>query len=277
VDAARALREAAEGCEEDPVALEFALSRRGLLGDLTRKYGESVPAMLSYLASIEARLSELEGHDARARELSGLEEEARAQVESAAGVLSRARRRAGERLERDVAARFSDLALPGAQLLVEINPAQLGPSGTDGVVFLFSANRGTEAQPLQRVASGGELSRVMLALELSLREPDVPSLVFDEVDAGVGGAAGAAVGALLAELAEKAQVFCVTHLPQVASHARSHVLVRKDHGSANAEVLDGEARLRELSRMLAGQEGSRSARAHAQELLAQARAHKEVS
>jgi len=156
---------------------------------------------------------------------------------------------------------------------VEVHETAAGPFGIDEVEFCFAANPGSPARPLQKAASGGELSRVMLALEVILSDTHpVPTLVFDEIDAGIGGRAAVEVGKRLARLAEKAQVIVVTHLPQVAAFADRHAVVLKsDDGSVTTSglvALDDDARLKELSRMMAGLENSDAAQAHAEELLA---------
>jgi DNA repair protein RecN (Recombination protein N) len=268
---ARALRAASESFEEDPEALEDALARREILSGLRRKYGASMSDVLSFAKSAQVRLEELEGFETRAAELAKESAGAREDLERAATGLSRARRRAARQLAREVCARLPELALPSASVDVTVERAELGPSGADQVALLFAANEGAQPAPVHRVASGGELSRLMLALELCLFDPNVPSLVFDEVDTGVGGAAGAAVGLFLAELSRRTQVFCVTHLAQVASHARTHIVVRNEDGCGVVEALGDADRVGELSRMLAGQEGSAAARAHAVELLEAAR------
>jgi DNA repair protein RecN (Recombination protein N) len=162
--------------------------------------------------------------------------------------------------------------MPHAKLTVEVHETTPGPFGIDEVEFCFAANPGSPARPLQKAASGGELSRVMLALEVILSDTHpVPTLVFDEIDAGIGGRAAVEVGKRLARLAEKAQVIVVTHLPQVAAFADQHaVVVKSSDGSVTSSgltLLDDQGRVRELSRMLAGLEESDTALAHAQELL----------
>jgi DNA repair protein RecN (Recombination protein N) len=168
------------------------------------------------------------------------------------------------------------LAMPDARVDITVAPVEPGPSGADEVTFLLAANTGSELRPLHKGASGGELSRVMLALEVSLAGTSpVPTFVFDEVDAGVGGAAAVEVGLRLARLARTAQVLVVTHLPQVAAYGDRHVLVEKaSDGSVTSSgltTLDDEGRERELSRMLAGLADSDTALAHARELLEVAR------
>ena len=190
--------------------------------------------------------------------------------------LSAARTEAAGRLSSEVTEELAQLAMPDARVEITVVPTEPGPSGADEVTFLLAANTGSEPRPLHKGASGGELSRVMLALEVSLAGTSpVPTFVFDEVDAGVGGKAAVEVGRRLSMLARQAQVLVVTHLPQVAAFADRHVVVSKSSDgsvtTSGLSVLDDEGRVLELSRMLAGLEGSDTAQAHAQELLATAR------
>jgi DNA repair protein RecN (Recombination protein N) len=175
-----------------------------------------------------------------------------------------------------VTAHLRELALPAATFTIDIasstsDPTAIGDDGADEVTFLLAPNPGEPPRPLAKAASGGELSRAMLALRLVLSEAP-PTLVFDEVDAGIGGEAGAAVGRALASLGGRHQVLCVTHLPQVAAFADAHVLVAKDEVDgrtvAGATLLLDDARVNEISRMLAGVGGSAHARRHARELVA---------
>jgi DNA repair protein RecN (Recombination protein N) len=192
-------------------------------------------------------------------------------LEAAESAVGAARRRVAPRLAEAVAAQLPDLALAGAAFDVEVDATPAG----DGVTFLLSANPGEPARPLHKVASGGELARCMLALRLVLRDRSVPSLIFDEVDAGIGGQAAVAVGRALATLAQDHQVLVVTHLPQVAAFADDHIAVAKDTGSGRsvvrARVLDDADRVAELTRMLSGLPDSETGRDHANELLTTAR------
>jgi DNA repair protein RecN (Recombination protein N) len=220
-----------------------------------------------------ARLAELDGSDERVEGLRAELAELESRLAELAGQISRERTAAAATLGESVTGELGGLAMPHATLSVEVRTTTPGPSGADEVEFCFSANPGSPARPLQKAASGGELSRVMLALEVILSDTyPVPTLVFDEIDAGIGGRAAVEVGKRLARLAEKTQVIVVTHLPQVAAFADRHHVVRKsDDGSVTTsglELLDDETRLRELSRMMAGLEGSEAAQAHAEELLA---------
>ncbi len=277
-EVARDLRVAAEAVVEDPERLDAVRERRKLLRDLQRKYGETLSEVLEHRDEAATRLAELEGHEARTAEL----EAERAAAETAAGRaaarLHAARVEAAGVLAAAVEERLHRLAMPHAHLDVLVEAGEPREDGADRVVFLLAANAGEAVQPLAKVASGGELSRAMLALRVALAARGDrgrgPVLVFDEVDAGIGGEAGAAVGRELAALAGSAQVLCITHLAQVAACADAQVVVRKgeDRGRTTATaqpVLSGE-RVAELSRMLAGVGDSAHARRHAEELLHEA-------
>ncbi|MGE3835347.1 MAG: DNA repair protein RecN [Acidimicrobiia bacterium] len=275
-DAAGDLRTLAEGVVDDPERLEAVGARRALLRDLRRKYGETLGEVLAYADEARARLAELETHDARAAALDGQREDALAGLEAAVAAVRSARVVAGPRLAAEVQARLGALAMPGARLEVAVGEAP----GADEVVLLLAANPGEPPRPLAKVASGGELARVMLALRLALTVGgagggsgglDGRTLVFDEVDAGIGGEAALAVGASLADLAATSQVLVVTHLPQVAAHADAQVAVAKAEVGgrtvAKAAEVTGEDRVAELSRMLSGQPANAAAHDHASELL----------
>jgi DNA repair protein RecN (Recombination protein N) len=251
--------------------------RRAALTALTRKYGESIDEVLAWAEQSAARLLELDSTDERIESLRAEQEQLRAELSEVAAALSTARTEAAGRLASEVTEELAQLAMPDARVEITVVPTEPGPSGADEVTFLLAANTGSEPRPLHKGASGGELSRVMLALEVSLAGTSpVPTFVFDEVDAGVGGAAAVEVGRRLARLARTAQVLVVTHLPQVAAYADRHVLVEKaSDGSVTSSgltTLDDEGRESELSRMLAGLADSDTALAHARELLDVARA-----
>lgn len=273
-DLAHELRSTAEEAVADPGRLAEVRVRRRLIADLTRKYGEAVSDVMQYADQARRRLDEIEHHGARAARLAEALETAGGAAGGAAGRLSKARRAAAVPLGDAVTARLRELAMPAAAFAVEIEDADLGEDGADSVVFLLAPNPGEPARPLARAASGGELSRAMLALRVVLTEAP-PTLVFDEVDAGIGGEAGTAVGRALASIGGRHQVLCVTHLAQVAAFADAHLVVSKaeadDRTTAEvAHALD-EARVGELSRMLAGVGDSAHARRHAEELLESAR------
>jgi DNA repair protein RecN (Recombination protein N) len=278
----------ASGLDTDPTRLASVSERRAALLGLTRKYGETVDDVLSWAERSAARLLELDGTDERIAELTERRERLRAGLAETGRALSAERRKVATRLGTAVTDELASLAMPHARLSVAVSQSddehglgvdgrlvRFGPSGLDDVGLLLAANTGEQPRPLAKGASGGELSRVMLAVEVTLAASrPVPTFVFDEVDAGVGGKAAVEVGRRLATLAQHAQVLVVTHLPQVAAFADRHVVVVKsDDGtvtSSGLTTLDGDGRVRELSRMLAGLEDSETALAHAEELLATA-------
>ena len=275
-DLAGELSSYAADIDTDPARLSVVSERRSLLTGLVRKYGDqdgTVDEVLDWAKRSAARLNELDGSDERVELLTAEQAELQARLKELGDEVSAARKEAAARLGVAVSAELSGLAMPHATLTVEVHEATAGPFGADEIEFCFAANPGSPARPLQKAASGGELSRVMLALEVILSDTHpVPTLVFDEIDAGIGGRAAVEVGKRLARLAEKAQVIVVTHLPQVAAFADRHAVVLKsDDGSVTTSglvALDDDARLKELSRMMAGLENSDAAQAHAEELLA---------
>jgi DNA repair protein RecN (Recombination protein N) len=268
-EAAHDLRAAAESLEDDPERLAAVRERRNLLHDLMRKYGESPADVLAYFSEASDRLADLEAHDQRAAALDAERAAAVDAVAAAERAVRAARVEAAPRLAAAIEARLRELAMPRARFEVEVG--EDGPG--DRVAFLISANPGEPPLPLSKIASGGELARTMLAARLVLTEGPA-TLVFDEVDAGVGGQAALAVGRALAALADDRQVLVVTHLPQVAAFADHQVTVAKaERGGrtvADARALAGGDRVVELSRMLSGQPASATARDHAEELLATA-------
>jgi len=232
--------------------------------------------VLEWARLAAARATELGNDDDTIAALTAEEAELAAQVTDLAGRLSRLRAEAGERFAADVTAELTALAMPHARISVALTPlAEPGPHGADDVEIRLAPHPGAPSLPLHKGASGGELSRVMLAIEVVFAGADpVPTFVFDEVDAGVGGKAAVEIGRRLAKLARLAQVIVVTHLPQVAAFADNHLVVDKSSDgsitSTSVIRLDHEARVRELSRMLAGLEDSEFGQAHAAELLAMA-------
>jgi DNA repair protein RecN (Recombination protein N) len=277
-----------EDVEADPLRLAAAQDRQAALAALTRKYGSDVAAVLAWAGRARADVLALDSADDRLallRDQVGVLEQ---RLQVAATDLSDARRRAADGFAAAVAAELAELAMPHARLQVDLNRSSdaagleldgarvsFGPYGVDEVEILMAAHPGASFRPLARGASGGELSRVMLGIEVVLAGQDpVPTFVFDEVDAGVGGRAAVEIGRRLARLARDAQVLVVTHLPQVAAFADQHLLVSKsDDGSvtsSDVRRLEGQDRVRELSRMLAGLDESLLAQGHAEELLATA-------
>ncbi|MCU1426365.1 MAG: repair protein RecN [Actinomycetia bacterium] len=257
----------------DPERLAAVRERRQLVRDLCRKYGATIAEVREYGAESHARLAEIESHEERAAALEAKKSVAESDATTAATALTRARRASAKPLAEAVTERLRELAMPNATFTVMIEAAPLTDDGADDVSFLLAPNPGEAARPLARAASGGELSRAMLALRVVLSEAP-PTLVFDEVDAGIGGEAGVAVGRSMASLGGKHQVLCVTHLAQVAAFADAHIVVAKQELDgrtvASAGTIDGPDRVAELSRMLAGVGDSAHARRHARELLTRA-------
>jgi DNA repair protein RecN (Recombination protein N) len=267
----------AESVEADPARLAAVQERRAALTGLTRKYGETVSDVLAWAEQSARRLTELDGDDERIDELRAEHDELTGELKELAAELTGARREAAERFSAAVTEELTALAMPHANIVAAVTATdEFGPQGADEVELRLSAHPGAPPLPLHKGASGGELSRVMLAIEVVFAGADpVPTFVFDEVDAGVGGKAAVEIGRRLARLARNAQVIVVTHLPQVAAFADQHLVVEKsDDGSvtrSGVTALDQDGRVRELSRMLAGLEDSELGRAHAEELLDLAR------
>ncbi|MDQ1467005.1 MAG: repair protein RecN [Actinomycetota bacterium] len=279
-DLAHETRVAAEGVVDDPDRLAQVRARRQRLRELCRKYGPTLAAVREFAVESGARLAHLEGAEERRAALVPRRERAEAGLARAQAALLAARRAGAPVLAAAVTAQLAELALGRAECHIEVDAAGRagagagsGVDGGDGsgeVTFMLAANPGESARPLAKAASGGELSRVMLALRVVLSEAP-PTLVFDEVDAGLGGEAGVAVGRALALLGGKHQVLCVTHLAQVGAFADAQLSVRKEERDgrtrATVELLLDDARVNELSRMLAGVGESAHARRHARELL----------
>ncbi|MCX4525108.1 MULTISPECIES: DNA repair protein RecN [unclassified Streptomyces] len=292
-DVAGELAGYADDLDADPLRLAAVEERRAALTQLTRKYGDSIDSVLEWAQQGSARLLELDGDDERITELTAERDGLREELSQLAQALTDARVEAASRFASAVTEELASLAMPHARVTFDIRQTEspegadgvevggrnvaYGPSGADEVELLLAPHPGAQPRPIAKGASGGELSRVMLAVEVVFAGSDpVPTYLFDEVDAGVGGKAAVEVGRRLAKLAKSAQVVVVTHLPQVAAFADRQLLVEKTVDGAvtrsGVTVLEGEDRIRELSRMLAGQEDSETARAHAEELLAAARA-----
>ncbi|MDR7255838.1 DNA repair protein RecN (Recombination protein N) [Nocardioides sp. BE266] len=292
VDLAGDVASYAATLDTDPARLAAVSERRAALTALTRKYGETIDEVLAWAEEGAKRLLDLEDTDGQIAELEARRDRIRGELGELAAKLTTQRTAAAKKLGTAVSDELTSLAMPHAVVSIAVTQNETsapetpaGPQlevggrwlratshGVDDVEFLLAANTGADARPLHKGASGGELSRVMLALEVSLAETgSVPTFVFDEVDAGVGGRAAIEVGRRLAALARTSQVLVVTHLPQVAAYADRHVVVHKSSdGSVTTSglvTLDEDSREQELSRMLAGVDDSESARAHARELL----------
>ena len=289
-DVALSLRDYYQRMEADPARLQWVEERLDLLGRLMRKYGGSTRAVLAQGERLRQELEAVEEGEAeiaaREREL----EDVRRQAVSEARDLSTSRCETAERLTRALEGRLAALDMPQSRFTVPFTTDQQGTqgyavqvgeylldeSGMDRVTFLFSANPGEEPRPMAKIASGGELSRIVLAIkELQARERAEETLIFDEVDAGIGGRTADMVGQRLKALARRHQVICITHLPQIACYGDHHFAVRKDtrqgRTTTSLDELSGEARLEEIARMLGGVMVSTKTRAHAREMLEQAR------
>ena len=269
---ARDVAAASEAVELDPAARAAAEERLALLYDLRRKYGDSLGAVIAFGADATAELERLENQEGERERLRAREVELRAALDAAASRLTAARDAAAKRLAKVVNAELPPLGLPAGAFGVALEPIEAGPTGADRATFTFAPNPGEPPRPLGRIASGGEASRLSLALKVVLAAADeTPLLVFDEVDAGVGGRNAAAVGERLKALSAHHQVLCVTHLAQVAAHADAHVVIGKrtvdGRTITDARVLSTADRAEELAAMLAGEGAGDEAHAAAEALL----------
>ncbi len=269
---ARLAREYAETLEDDPARLAEIDARRDLLFKLRQKYGDTLPAVLETRRAAGEELDLLDTADLDLRVLAARRAGLGQAVAAAAASLTAKRSAAAERLSRGVSRLLPKLGLPGGRLGVELKPlAEPVRQGAEAVQFVVQLNTGMDERPLARVASGGELSRLTLALKVVLARHDaVPSLVFDEVDQGIGGEVGGQVAAALAEVAARHQVLVITHLPQIAARADRHLVVSKRArggvATSAVEWIHGEDRVAELARMLGDPDGD-TARRHALSLL----------
>ncbi|MGW5454221.1 DNA repair protein RecN [Nocardia sp. NPDC003979] len=284
----------------DPSALDTMLNRQAELKSLTRKYAPDIDGVIAWADESRARLDSLDVSEEALAKLAAEVETAAGKVREAARKLSAARTKAASKLAAAVSTELGGLAMGKARLEVQVRPLRAsaqdsapldvdgttlhaGSNGIDEVEFRLSAHSGAQSLPLSKSASGGELSRVMLALEVVLAGSDHgATMVFDEVDAGVGGRAAVEIGKRLARLARTHQVIVVTHLPQVAAFADTHLVVNKsDDGKGKVDsgvrTLTDEERVVELARMLAGLDDTETGRAHAEELLETARSERSVS
>jgi len=275
---ARELGEYESSVELDPARLDEVRRRRDLLFRLTKKHGATLADVLETGRSARAELDLVDSADLDIRALEERERAALGALQSLAAALSATRSDAAMRLGRAVDEVLPDLGMADGHFHPALVPLRdIGPEGAEGVEFRVSLNVGHEQRPLARVASGGELSRVMLALKTILARLDrVPTLIFDEVDAGIGGRVGLQVGETMRRVASYHQVFAITHLPQIAARGHHHILVAKGARggvtTADVVVLEGEARITEVARMLGGDPESDVSRAHARELLESAAA-----
>ncbi len=271
-EAGASLRRYADRLEGDPERLATIDDRLALLGRLVRKHGGSLDALIGRADELRAELAGLENRDERLAALEAARERAERSALRAAVALTKARQNAADTLCQTAAGYLSELGMAAATLSVRIDAKPLGPDGADHVELLLASNKGEDAKPLARIASGGELSRIMLALKLSLRQADeVATYVFDEVDSGIGGPTAEVVGRQIRALGDQRQVLCVTHLPQIVAFADRHFHVAKYEVEGRTETavrtLGARERREEVARMLGGVKITKSARAHAEAML----------
>lgn len=277
-DISFALRDTSENVESDMQRLEGIEQRLKLISDLKRKYGRTVEDVIDFGKEAEAKLNELENAEALAAELDAKLEKLKAEYNVAADELSKVRRAAGDRLKRDVLNELKDLGMAKAMFDVALSDASGGEprkGGRETAEFMLSANPGEPLKPLEKVASGGELSRIMLCFKSIFADNDrVPTLIFDEIDTGISGRTAAVVGEKMLGIAKKHQVICVTHLAQIAALADAHLMVRKYDDGKNTFVetrqLNEDEKVQRIAQMMDGENDSPSALTHARELIARA-------
>lgn len=272
------LRDTSENVESDMQRLEEIEQRLKLISDLKRKYGRTVGDVIDFGKDAKTKLNELENAEALAAELDAKLDKLKAEYNVAADELSKVRRAAGERLKRDVLNELKDLGMAKAMFDVALSDASGGEprkGGRETAEFMLSANPGEPLKPLEKVASGGELSRIMLCFKSIFADNDrVPTLIFDEIDTGISGRTAAVVGEKMLGIAKKHQVICVTHLAQIAALADAHLMVRKYDDGKNTFVetrqLDENEKVQRIAQMMDGESDSPSALIHARELIARA-------
>lgn len=272
------LRDTSENVESDMQRLEEIEQRLKLISDLKRKYGRTVEDVIDFGKDAGTKLNELENAEALAAELDAKLDKLKAEYNVAADELSKVRRAAGDRLKRDVLNELKDLGMAKAMFDVALSDASGGEprkGGRETAEFMLSANPGEPLKPLEKVASGGELSRIMLCFKSIFADNDrVPTLIFDEIDTGISGRTAAVVGEKMLGIAKKHQVICVTHLAQIAALAEVHLMVRKYDDGKNTFVetrqLNEEEKVQRIAQMMDGESDSPSALTHARELIARA-------
>ncbi|MGB1110324.1 MAG: DNA repair protein RecN [Gammaproteobacteria bacterium] len=274
-EASRDLQRYGDSLDLDPARLQWAEERIGLLVDLARKHHCEPEELDNHLLTLESELNELEQVREQAEGLDARTEAAFAEYTEAARKLSDARQKAADELSEQVSAVMSELSMVGGRFQVHMDsydPSEGLAHGIDRIEFFVSANPGQPAKPLSKVASGGELARISLAIQvITAARVDTPTLVFDEVDAGIGGGTAEIVGRKLRQLAEHTQVMCVTHLPQVAAQGHQHLQVSKQttdgQTSTHIQPLTKDERIQEIARMLGGTEITKNTLAHAREMI----------
>jgi DNA repair protein RecN (Recombination protein N) len=263
---------AATRIEGDPARLQWLEDRMSEVHKLKRKYGGSVEAILAHLDTCKQQLRELETRGERIAELDRGIAAARADVKAVGGTLSQARRKCATGLAKAIISELKELGFPHGQFFIDLQDSEPRLSGLDAIEFGFAPNVGEPARPLRLIASSGEISRIMLAIKAVVARHDrIPVLIFDEIDANVGGEMGTAIGAKLDAVAQTHQVLCITHLPQVAVYGKAHYVVRKEVSEGRTHTLiatvEGEARAEEVARMLGGKDLTSVTLRHAREML----------
>ncbi|MEW9033882.1 MAG: DNA repair protein RecN, partial [Planifilum fimeticola] len=273
-EAIRLLGRYRDELEFEPERLNQVEERLDLIHQLKRKYGDTIESILAYGETVAEELEELRNRDENREEVKRKLEVVREELEGVASRLTSARKRAAERLERRMEEELSDLNMANTAFRVALQPSERGftPTGCDRVEFQIAPNPGEPLRPLAKIASGGELSRLMLALKTIFIDVDpIDTVVFDEIDTGVSGRAAQSIAEKMAGLARKNQVLCITHLPQVACMADHHYLIAKEVSAqktrTRVERLNAEGRATELARMLGGVEVTTTTRRHAEEML----------
>ena len=272
-DAAHELRVYQEAIEFNPERLEEIESRLDQLRSLKRKYGETVEEIIAYGEELTAKLDRLENAEAREDELTAAIEKAESRLGATAAKLTKVRTKGSAEFARGILRELTDLGMAQTKFEVALEPQPVTTKGADRVEFLLSPNPGEPLRPLAKIASGGEMSRIMLAMKsVMVRTGAVPTMIFDEIDVGVGGRTAQTIADKLDGLAQSAQILCITHLPQIASRADTHFLIEKrvEDGRTIVSVvsLDPEARVEEIARMLGGSRRSDAVVQHAREMLA---------
>jgi DNA repair protein RecN (Recombination protein N) len=271
-DAARELRVYQESVEFNPERLEEIEARLDLIRTLKRKYGETLEEIIAYGEELTGKLDALENSEAREEELTLAIAKSEDGLNAVAARLTRARRKASENFAAGIARELTDLGMAATQFEVLIEAQPVTSKGADRVEFLLSPNPGEPLRPLAKIASGGEMSRIMLAMKSVLaRTGAIPTMIFDEIDVGVGGRTAQTIGDKLEALAQGAQIMCITHLPQIASRAGAHFFIEKQVHDGRTTVsvapLDSEGRIEEIARMLGGSRRSEAVVQHAREML----------
>ena len=276
-DASRVLASLSETVRHDPARLDDVEDRLVTIERLNKKYGGSVAAVLEHFGAIQDEFAQLSDYEANIEKLQRVERQRYASYRKAAEALSAARKKSATRFGDAIRAELNDLAMERTTVRIDVDSGNESADGIDRIDILIAPNRGEEPKPMQRVASGGELSRIQLAIAAALfkaaQRSAAATLVFDEIDAGIGGRVAEVVGRKLRELADRNQVVCVTHLPQIAAFGTTHFYVWKEEAAGHTRARirrldDDEERVNELARMLGGESVPASAVAHARELLA---------